>query len=267
METDNYRKGKLSPGNFGYVCRMIDILYKNKCMKTLIKTSFLIGIALLGMTRVQAQTADDIIQKYATAIGGKDAVNSVKSLVVVGNSQVMGTDGPTTITTVVGKGFRSESEFGDMKVINCVTPTAGWGLNPYMGVAVPTAIPADAVKAGQLSLQFNPLVNYAANGYTVELTGKDSADYKLKLSANGQSLNFYINQKTYLMDKMVTTMSAMGQQMEITLSYSDYRKLDGGVMFPFAQSIEYPQATVALTVKTVTVNSTIDPTIFDLPKK
>lgn len=236
-------------------------------MKALTKTSFFIGIAFFGLTSVHAQTADDIVQKYVTAIGGKDAVNSVKSIVVAGNSEVMGTSGPTTVTTVVGKGFRTESTFGDMKLINCVTPTAGWGLNPYMGITVPTAIPADAVKAGQLQLQFNPLANYAANGYTVELSGKDSADYKIKLTASGQSVTYYINQKTSLMDKFVSSLVAMGQSADITFSFSDYRKIDGGVLFPYAQTIEYPQATVAFTVTTVTVNSTVDPTIFDLPKQ
>jgi hypothetical protein len=260
-------KGKLSAGNYGYVCRMIDILYKNTSMKTLTKTSFFIGIALLGLTSVQAQTADDIVQKYVTALGGKDAVNSVKSLLVAGNSQVMGADGNTTVSLVVGKGYRSESDFGGQKVINCVTPTSGWGENDFVGATVPTAIPAEAVKAGQTQLQFAPLANYAANGYSVEYSGKDSADYKLKMTANGQSLNFYINQKTYLLDKLVTIVSAMGQEVEITLSFSDYRKIDGGAMFPFAETIDYPQASVAVTIKTVTVNSTIDPTVFDLPKK
>ena len=236
-------------------------------MKALTKTSFFIGIALFGLTSVHAQTADDIVNKYITAVGGRDAINNVKSLVVAGSTQVMGGDGSTTTILLVGKGYKNESVFGDSKVINCVTTTAGWTLNPFVGVTAPTAIPADAVKAGQIQVQFNPLANYAAFGYKVELTGKDSADYKLKLTGNEQNVTFYINQKSYLMDKLVTTVSMMGQQMEITISFSDYRKIDGGAMFPYAETIDYPQASVAVTNKTVTVNSTIDPTVFDLPKQ
>src|SRR5271168_3846610 len=102
---------------------MIDILYKNKSMKTLTKTSFLIGMALLAFTTLRAQTADDIVNKYAEAVGGKDAVKSVKSLVVAGSSEVQGTDANTSITILIGKGYKSESDFGGSKVIDCVTPT------------------------------------------------------------------------------------------------------------------------------------------------
>ncbi len=236
-------------------------------METLSKRSFFVLAALLAFTTLRAQTADDIVNKYVAAVGGKDAISSVKSLVVAGTAEVQGSDGPTTVTVVVGKGFKSESEFAGSKVINCVTPTAGWAVNPFAGAATPTAIPADAVKAGQIQLQFDPLANYAANGYKVELAGKDTADYKLKMTGSANNVTFYINQKTYLVDKEVTTISAMGQEIEVTLSFSDYRKIDGGVLFAYAETIEYPQATVNVTYKTVTVNSTIDPTVFDMPKQ
>jgi hypothetical protein len=38
-------------------------------------------------------------------------------------------------------------------------------------------------------------------------------------------------------------------------------------MYPFSQTAEYPQATLAFAYKTATVNSTIDPSVFDMPKQ
>jgi hypothetical protein len=263
----NFTEVKLSFGNSNYVCRIIDILYKNKSMKTLSITSFFVVIAAFSFTTLRAQTADDIVGKYISAVGGKDAVAAVKSVVMVGTSSVSGFDGNTTITLVVGKGFKTESDFNGQKVIQAITPTSGWGVNAFIGAPTPTALPAEAVKAGQVQLQFDPLGNYAANGSKIELAGKDSADYKIKVSG-GQNTTYYINQKTYLLDKLTTTITAMGQQAEVTLTFSDYRKGDGGtVLVPYSENIDYPQASVAVIFKTITVNSTVDPTVFDMPKQ
>jgi len=235
-------------------------------METLRKRSFFVLAALMAFTTLKAQTADDIISKYVTAIGGKDAVAGVKSLVMTGNIEAMGSDGNTTVTLDVGKGYKSESDIGGTKFTNCYTPTQGWVLNPYMGATTPTAIPDEQLKTFQIQLQLDPLANYAANGYKVELAGKDTADYKIHLTGNGTDRTYYINQKTYLVDKFTSTVNAGGQSLDINISLSDYRKLDGGLMFPYSQVLEYPQATLTITFKTITVNPTIDPSVFAMPK-
>src|ERR1700691_5070116 len=101
-----FMKGKKPPGNLDYVCRIIDILYKTKSMETLTKRSVFVLAALLAFTTLRAQTADDIVNKYAAAIGGKDAISSVKSLVVDATTSIMGNDGATKITILVGQGYK-----------------------------------------------------------------------------------------------------------------------------------------------------------------
>ena len=235
-------------------------------MKTLTKRSFFALAAMLAFSSLHAQTADDIVNKYVAAIGGKDAIASVKTMVMSGSTEVQGAEGTTTVTIVAGKGFKNESDFNGQKVIQCITPTQGWGLNPYMGMSTPTALPEEQVKASQMQLQLVPLASYATNGYKIELSGKDTADYKVKMSGFGREITFFINQKTYLLDKFNTTISANGQSIDITISFSDYRKVDGGLLFPYVQTGEYPGATLTTNFKTITVNSTVDPTIFDMPK-
>jgi len=236
-------------------------------MKALTKTSFFIGIALLGITGLHAQTADDIVNKYITAVGGKDAIASVKSLVTESTMLVMGADASSTTTVLVGKGYKNESEFNGTKMVQCYSTNGGWILNPMMGAPTPTALPAEQAKAGQLQMQLDPLANYAANGYKIELLGHDSADYKIHMTGSGVNATYSINMKTYLSDKVVTKVSANGQDAETTITFSDYRKTDFGMMFPFAMTLDLPQISISITVKKVTANSTIDPAIFDMPKQ
>ena len=235
-------------------------------MRTLIKYSFFVLSGLLAFSTLRAQTADDVINKYVSAIGGKDALNSVKSLQIESSMNVMGSDAPGTITILVGKGYKTEYDISGSKLITAITPTGGWQVNPYAGAATPTALPEDQLKGQKMNLQLDPLANYAANGYKVELAGKDTADYKIKMTGNGANITYYVNAKTYLLDKVVSTANMGGQEGEITISFSDYRKLDGGLMYPYATTLDLPQISLAITSKKITVNPTIDPTVFDMPK-
>jgi outer membrane lipoprotein-sorting protein len=235
-------------------------------MKALTKYSFFVLSGLLAFTTLRAQTADDIVNKYVSAIGGKDLVNSVKSLSVESSMNAMGNDAPGTITILVGQGYKTEYDFAGTKIITAITPTGGWQVNPYAGAATPTALPEEQLKGQKINLQLDPLANYAANGYKVELTGKDTAAYKLKLTGNGVDITYYVNMKTYLIDKIVSHTTMGGQEGEITISFSDYRKLDNGLLYPFATNLELPQVSLAITAKKVTVNPTIDPAVFNMPK-
>ena len=234
-------------------------------METLRKRSLFVLAALMAFTTLHAQTADDIVNKYAAAIGGKDAINGVKSLVLESSVAVMGNDMPSTTTIVVGKGYKNESDFNGTKIIQCVSDKGGWYLNPMAGAATPTAMTDDQVKAGKVQLQVDPLANYAANGYKVELLGQDSADYKLHMTGTGVDVTYYINMKTYLIDKAVS--KSPGGDGETTINFSDYRKTDAGIMYPYSEALDLPNFSLAITIKKITVNSTIDPTAFDMPKQ
>ena len=236
-------------------------------METLTKRSLFVLAALLAFTTLRAQTADDIVSKYVTAIGGKDAINSVKSLVLESTVQVMGNDMPSTTTVVVGKGYKNESDFNGTKIIQCVSDKGGWVINPMAGAATPTAMTDDQLKGAKIQLQVDPLANYAANGYKVELLGKDSADYKLKMTGSGVDVTYYVNMKTYFIDKAVSHTSAGGQDGETTINFSDYRKTDAGLFYPYAESLDLPNFSLSIAIKKITVNPTVDPAAFDMPKQ
>ena len=172
----------------------------------------------------------------------------------------MGNDAPSTTWIVSGKGYKNEVLFTTngttMKIQQCVTDKGGWMINPMMGQSTATPIPDEQLKTmkGQLNVG-GPLYDYAAKGSKIELLGKDTADYKLKLTTSaGLDVTFYINMKTYLIDKTTSTVSAQGQDMETTVSFSDYRKVDGGYVLNFGQQVTLPMYSLNITHKKVAVN-------------
>src|SRR4051812_33494801 len=103
--------------------------------------------ALLLITTVKAQTADDIIAKHIDAIGGKDLFLKITSIYVESSTAVMGNDAPTKTSIVIGKGYKNETDFNGQNIVQAVTDKGGWMVNPFAGASDPTAMPDDDYKA------------------------------------------------------------------------------------------------------------------------
>jgi hypothetical protein len=198
-------------------------------------------------------------------------LSSIKTLYTESSVEVMGQEVSSTTSIIYGKGFKNETDFGGTKYIQVVTDKSGWSVNPMAGQSSPTALSDEQVKAGQAQLQIGgPLNGYAAKGYKVELIGKDTAsggEFKLKLTGtSGLEATYYINAKTWLLDKEVNKINAQGQEVELTTSYSDYKKSDAGFVIAGSRQTILPQTTLTITNKKTEVNKTIDPAIFEMPK-
>lgn len=237
-------------------------------MKALFRPLIFSGLALVASTALRAQTADEIVNKYVDALGGKKVISGITSLVIESSVNVMGTDAPSKTYILPGKGFKSETDFNGSMIVNCVTDKRAWGMNPMAGQSTATALPEEQAKTMRGSMYIGgPLVDYASKGYKVELAGKDGSDYKLKVTnAGGVNVTYYINTNTYLIDKSVANIEIQGQSVEISTSFSDYRKTDVGFMAPYKQAVSYPQFTIDITNTKIEVNKTVDPAIFEMPK-
>jgi len=229
----------------------------------------LVITALAGAVSLQAQTADEIVGKHIAAMGGKDAISKVKSLVTESSISMMGGENPATTTVVDGVGFKSEMEFNGTKIVQCVTDKGGWMINPMTGASDPVPMPDDQYKTRKADIFVGgALYDYDAKGSKVELLGKDGGAYKIKLTTkDGAEYLYQIDGTTYLLKSMVTKGDMQGQQVDITSSLSDYRKTDTGFMVPYAIDLDIGgQFQLTIAVKKVELNKTIDPSVFDMPK-
>lgn len=213
---------------------------------------------------VKAQTADEIVQKYVTAIGGAENWKKVTSVKMVGSMNAGGMEFPVTITTVKDKGFRMDLSINGMANYQIITPKEGWMYFPIQGQTKAEPIPAEMIKESQDQLELqDPLVDYKAKGSKVAFLGKDAIEgtecYKLKLTrANGKEETMYIDASSYYHVRSVEKVKANGKEMENTTSYSNYQKQPEGVVL--AMTIESPEGPV--TFKTVEINKTVDEKTF-----
>lgn len=227
-----------------------------------------LAIAASATFSVQAQSVDEILNKHFEALGGKDKIRAIKTLTIESDIEVMGNNAPMVLQVVDGKALKNVVSINGMDIIQVVTDTSGWAVNPMGGASEPTPMPKEQFESskGQIFVA-GPLFDYAAKGNKVELVGKEGNLLKLKVSnATPFTSTYFIDPTTYYITKSIVAGNIQGQAMEITSTFSDYRKTDFGYVLPYAANVDYGQFQIASTVKKVDFNKDIDPTIFQMGK-
>jgi outer membrane lipoprotein-sorting protein len=222
------------------------------------------GILLVSISSAFSQTADEVIAKYVDAIGGKQKWNSLNSLRVEGQIEVQGISIPFTMNAVQNKGNRTDAEFQGAKIIEIVTPTAGWSLNGLQGQSALQPMSEEDLKSKVDGIEIqDQLVDYAAKGHTVELLGKDEADgneyFKLKVVTKlGNEKVHFIDTKSYLIYKTETTNKANGQEVKQEVKFLDYQTMENGIKMAFKQET----GAMILVFKKISINPVIDESLF-----
>ncbi len=238
-------------------------------MKSL-RVVMLAGFAVMAGFMVQAQTADEIVNKHIDAIGVKEKLAAIKTVTVEYDMDVQGTTGAGTTFLVTGKGYRNEVELAGQKLVQVYTDKGGWGINPFAGQTSPEPLPADELKGAKSNLTpGGPLFDYAAQGNKIELNGTENvngvAAHKVKLTmSDGPEVIYYIDPNTFYILKSVAKRDVQGQSMEITSTFSDYKKTDYGYVAPGSTEVSFPMFSFTLKTKKIDINKEIDPALFEM---
>lgn len=228
---------------------------------------FLLSFAFVSLN---AQTVDEIIQKYADAMGGLTAFNKVKMIKMEGIIGVQGVEIPFTTEIINGKAMRLDAEYMGQNIVNCYNNGSGWKINPFAGIT--TAEDASGSELYDLKAQAsiaNNLMDYKARQHIVELQGEEIVDgkatSKIKLIAkeDGRITYYYITKTDNTLIKTVTNREMQGQQVEMETSYSNLKDFAG---LKFSMSITQKmngQDFQSITMTNVDLNATVDEKIFN----
>jgi hypothetical protein len=231
-----------------------------------IKTLLLLSVLLTAFA-AQAQTVDEIINNYITALGGKDLIGQVKSIYTENSLEVMGSSTNAVEHLLQGKGFKSESEFNGMKIINCYTDKSGWLVNPFQGSSDPQAMPDEAYASGKDQIYFGgSLIDYAEKGNKAELAEKENNQFKIKVTSGNIEKFYFIDPSTWHLTKVTSKGEMMGQSIEVVITYSDYKKTDFGILLPYSRTTDLGSFSLAYKLNKVEVNKEMDSKIFEMQK-
>ena len=229
-----------------------------------LKKIMLLTCIILCIVKAKAQTADEIIDNYIKAIGGKEAwvkINTIKQDAVL---NINGTEIKISFVTEQNKGYRQNVSLAGMTGYTIFTDTAGWNYYPWQGHQKPEAVTPEDVKEAQDNLDVQgPLIDYKGKGHLIEYLGKDDFEgtecYKIKFTEkSGKIITYYIDPSNYFIIHSVTLSKANGQEVESTTDYSNYKMLPGGIWM--AMNIGSPGNT--LKVLKTEINTAVDENLF-----
>lgn len=215
-------------------------------------------------TKAHSQTADEIIDKYIKATGGKDAWKKINTMKQEATMDINGTEVNLSFITEQNKGFKQIFSFAGMTGYTIFTSSAGYNFYPWQGHIKPEAITPDELKEGADNLDAQgPLIDYKEKGHTAKYVGTDDFEgtecYKIKLTEkSGKIITYYIDPSNYLIIHSVTLTKANGQENESKTDYSNYQKLPEGIMLPM--NIGTPGNMVK--IKKVEINTAINESVF-----
>jgi hypothetical protein len=247
-------------------------LFLQHFKKTIMKRVLMSTLFVLSAFMSMAQTVDDVINSYVTALGGKEKLASIQTLYMEAVSVMQnGNEVTSKIWKVNDKLVRREINFGMGSMTSVITDKEGWNSNPRNDNKFEPMTP-EAVQMQQPELDCEgPLVDYKAKGHTAELQGTEDVEgakcYKVKLTLkSGREITYLIDSKTYYITRMKTKGGGMGgprggdPNAELVIDYSDYRKNAEGYVFPYATTRVGMGGST--NIEKIEVNKPVDPKLY-----
>lgn len=232
-------------------------------MKKIKIKSKLLFLCILSFN-VFSQNMDEILNKHIEAIGGKDNWVKIKTLRTESMMKSQGAEIRFVTVKVDKKAIRSDIFVMGMVGFSIIGNTEGWNYMPWAGQAKSEAMTVDDVKNSQdeLSIQ-DELLTYKEMGKKIDYYGMDDIDgtecHKIKMTdKDGKETTYYIDPANYFVIKKTQKMVSDGQESENSTFYSDYKKLDEGIVYPMVVSTEWSE----MEVTKLDINPKVDESIF-----
>ena len=210
-----------------------------------------------------AQTADDIVNNYVAAMGGAEKLTSLKTVKMEGSMSTQGIDVPLTMTKKHLTGMRLDLDIMGTANFQLATPAKGWVFMPIMQHTEPQEMDAEQLKSVQSQLDIQgALFNYKEKGYTLEIVGTEKVGdkdcHKLKIVRGGKEVLFFVDIASGLLLKTVSKVTALGNEMEVATTYTDYRKNADGYMFAYSTT----NTQGVITFDKISTNLPVDDKLF-----
>lgn len=243
-------------------------------MKTL-KISALALFLCTSSASLFAQTADEVISKYITTIGGAEKLKALKSVKMEMVTNAQGMEIPVEVFQEKGGKMAVKLNFQGKEITQMASDgETMWSTN-FMTMKAEKLDAETTANAKLSSEDFpEPFLDYKAKGYSAEFMGKETKEgtecFKIKFTkkpvmVNGvksDDVSYYFfeteNNLPIAAETEIKQGPAKGQKSTSTMS--DYQEVDG-IFFPFSIN----QGGQEMKVKKITLNPTVDSKIYAFP--
>jgi len=216
------------------------------------------------------QTVDEIIAKNLQSKGGIEKLKAVKSLKMMGKISVQGMEIPMVTYFKRPNLFRQEAEFQGQKMITIFDGEKVWSINPFMGSGEPMELTGAQAESAKDQADFDgPFVDYKEKGIKIELLGKEDVEgtpaYKLKVTKkDGKETIYYLEANSCLEIKTESTVEMQGTPFTVSITFSDYKDVDG-LKFPFSMQSSAGGG-AQIIIEAIELNPELEDSLFKVSK-
>ncbi|MEP6881378.1 MAG: hypothetical protein ABI866_05255, partial [Dokdonella sp.] len=200
-------------------------------------------LVALASSPAHALNVDELVAKNAQARGGLDKIEAIKTLRMQGQVRVGGDFGSFDLGLLQLKkapdSVRSEASVQGLTQVEVWNGEQGWRIDPFQGRKDAERMTDDDARglADDADIA-GPLINYKAQGNTVDYQGTEDVDgteaHKLKVTLkNGDVQTVYLDPDHFIEIRRVSQRKVRGTEVEDTSDFGDYELVDG-VYFPFS---------------------------------
>lgn len=240
-----------------------------------IKLLIVMAMIFTGIT-LQAQTAEEVLDEYYKAIGGKERFDAIKSFHLIGSSKLgVNEPGEFQFIYVRPERLKVKTVIDTFNIVQCVNENMGWQIVPPQGITVPTKMDeTQRLKVlAQKALVLGPFYDYKEKGATLSYDGKVKKDDKvykklvLQTKDNGPKTTVYLDDTTNLIAIIEAQTMSGGSPVTYVNLLTLYKDIDG-FMFPFSfTSLVNGKQYTRLELDNVVLNRDYDDSIFAIPEK
>jgi len=233
-----------------------------------------VAVSCCGALFAQNPDVDEIVAKHLAAMGGADKIRAIRTSKATGKVVLGGGQAEGTMVAYSRRPAQNRVEVNlqGQRVVQAFDGQTAWMINPMTGNPNPQRMPADEAKraADDADPDGSPLIDYKTKGNKIEYLGKEDVEgsmaHKLKVTLKSGSVSsLYLDEKTMLPSKSVTSRKQMGQEIEMEAYPSNYKTVEG-VMMPFASEIRVGgRAMMQNLIEKIEINVPVDESMFAFP--
>ncbi|GGG12789.1 hypothetical protein GCM10011344_11850 [Dokdonia pacifica] len=199
-----------------------------------------------------------VMERYIEAIGGKATLSNVNSVFIKAEASIQG----QTLNLELKRTTKNQFVQDIMMAGNSMSKQVIDGNKGYVVARGQRKdLSDDELKKAQASSSPFPEVNWINGGATLEKIEKVQGEDAYIIRVSKEKTIAY-SMKSGLKLQETTTTEAGGQTVQQTLSYSDYKDLNG-IMFPFTLSQSFGPQSLDFKVTEIKVNEGISDQDFD----
>ena len=214
----------------------------------------------------QPMTADEILQKYVTGLGGADAMHKITSRSMTGKIISGGNDSPIEVLTKAPNKRITISHMGDRESFTAFDGTVGW--MGSTGRPAREMSSAESASSGldaefYLGLRLKEIYPQLRRGRPEQVNGVECQ--VLQGAAPGKpTVRLDFDSQSGLLLRMVRYTETPVGRMPVQIDYADYRESDG-VKIPSRWTLSRPGGRFTIQIADVKNNAAIEDSKFAKP--